>query len=355
MKYLLFFCCCLFATRLPAQNPDSWTAFYNKDSSRIGFKNAAGKVMIPPGFSGFIRAQKLDHIMAADSGDYTRTYYLTRSGRTVARDSVYFFDNTPDCEREGFIRFTDYKTDKRGLLNRNGDVVIPAIYNELTQVRNGMVIALKDAEKIMDEGGEHYRYKGGRELLIDTLNQVLVYDFPYNNDINFYSVRMTAVPAADSLHKSFRGVNSSYYVFEDYAAAFKGWLHGLLKDGITQEELMRILAQEVTIWHEAQGWVNVPADVFTARNFSRVKQKLEQLNQPGCRYDVFSDSWALLQDNAFYNRYLDNCGDLDFARYPSYNLAISHTDQLRQDNFTFLRTENGYRLVSAGISDGELK
>jgi hypothetical protein len=38
-------------------------------------------------------------------------------------------------------------TDKVGMFNRNGEVVIPAIYNDMTEVNNGLVIALKDAEK----------------------------------------------------------------------------------------------------------------------------------------------------------------------------------------------------------------
>ena len=47
----------------------------------------------------------------------------------VGKDSVYIFDNTPDCENEGFIRFRDHKTDKAGMFNRNGNIVIPAEYN----------------------------------------------------------------------------------------------------------------------------------------------------------------------------------------------------------------------------------
>ncbi|MEI9958494.1 MAG: WG repeat-containing protein [Ferruginibacter sp.] len=34
-----------------------------------------------------------------------------------------------------------------GLFNKNGDIVVPAEYNDITRVRNGMIIALKGAEK----------------------------------------------------------------------------------------------------------------------------------------------------------------------------------------------------------------
>ncbi len=65
----------------------------------------------------------------------------------VQKGNLYFFDNGPDCESEGFIRFRDRKADKAGLLNSEGEIAIPPVYNDLTNVRNGLVIALMGAKK----------------------------------------------------------------------------------------------------------------------------------------------------------------------------------------------------------------
>ncbi|MHC0443614.1 WG repeat-containing protein, partial [Flavobacterium sp. 3-210] len=83
-----------------------------------------------------------------------KSYYLTKQGKIVGRDSLYVFDNGPDCENEGFIRFTNHKTDKMGIFNSEGKIVIPAQYSALTKVRNGLIVVLKDAEKQQD--GEHF-------------------------------------------------------------------------------------------------------------------------------------------------------------------------------------------------------
>jgi hypothetical protein len=146
LTYLLvFFCCTLFG-----QDIGAWIAFWNKDTTLIGFKDKSGKVKIEPRFvSGFTSAGLFENIIAAmeeNSGGY-QSYYLTKSGKIFGKDSLHMFDNATDCESEGFIRFRDKKTERVGMFNRKGEVVIPAEYNELTRVGNGMTIALKGAEK----------------------------------------------------------------------------------------------------------------------------------------------------------------------------------------------------------------
>ncbi|WHT39712.1 hypothetical protein QNH98_03240 [Myroides sp. mNGS23_01] len=85
--------------------------------------------------------------VSEEVGESWKNYYLTKEGRSVGVDSLYIFDNGSDCESEGFIRFRDSKTDQAGMFNSKGDIAIPAVYNDLTRVRNGMIIGLKGAEK----------------------------------------------------------------------------------------------------------------------------------------------------------------------------------------------------------------
>ncbi|WJS96283.1 hypothetical protein NYQ10_07425 [Flavobacterium johnsoniae] len=132
-----------------AQNNDIWTSFPNKDTTLIGFKNKNGVVKIEPKFSGFTTARKFENIIAVteEKNGKWESYYLTKAGKIVGRDSLFVFDNSPDCENEGFIRFTDRKTDKMGIFNAEGKIAIPAEYSNLTKVKNGIFIGLKDAKK----------------------------------------------------------------------------------------------------------------------------------------------------------------------------------------------------------------
>lgn len=172
------------------QSADTWTSFWNKDRTRVGFKDKNGVVKIAPKFTEFVTARKFENIIGVSENRNGKWdgYYLTKQGRIVGSDSLYIFDNSPDCENEGFIRFRDRKTDKAGIFNKKGDIVIPAIYNDLTKVRNGMIIALKGAEKKYLEGDEYYSWVGGQEVLIDTKNTILIENFKLDNDVNFFTL-----------------------------------------------------------------------------------------------------------------------------------------------------------------------
>lgn len=113
-------------------------------------------------------------VMEQKNGEQ-EAYYLTKSGKIVGKDRIYLVDNGPDCESEGFIRFRDHQRDKAGLYDRRGETAIPAEYDDLTNVRNGLVAALKGAEKRPWDGKEpsgcaHFSWQGGKEVLLDTKN-----------------------------------------------------------------------------------------------------------------------------------------------------------------------------------------
>lgn len=207
---------------------DTWTAFYNADSTLIGYKDAHGVVKIGPRFAPFAAAYRFDRIIAANEkvGDKWENYYYTKAGKITARDSVFFFDNTADCESEGFIRFHDRKKDAMGLLNGNGDVVIPADFNAVTRVINGTLIVLKDAEKKYwdttgHSGCNHYSWVGGKEMLLDTAGHVLVEDFKGGNALNFFSLKKSTQPDADTTRVSFRAKGGGYLSFIDFEKEFR--------------------------------------------------------------------------------------------------------------------------------------
>ena len=172
-----------------AQNSDIWISFPDKDTTHIGFKDKNGVIKIEPKFMGMTTAHKFENIIAVteEENNNWKSYYITKEGKIVGRDSLYIFDNGPDCENEGFIRFTDRKTDKMGIFNSEGKIVIPADYSVLSKVQNGMIVALKDALKKQD--GEHFFWTGGKRYLIDLNNKILIEDFSDHTDLNFYSLQ----------------------------------------------------------------------------------------------------------------------------------------------------------------------
>lgn len=326
----------------------------------MGFKDKNGIVKIEPKFTGLTNAGKFENIIVVTeeiNGNWY-SYYLTKTGRIVGRDSLQIFDNTADCENEGFIRFHDRKTDKTGMFNKNGDVTIPADYNALSRVRNGMMMALTNAKK--KQMGEHYSWVGGRNILIDTNNNILIDDFQYDENVNFYSVLISAQPNADTIRQNFKGVNGQYYSFVDYDKEFRSWLKSSLLDHFTKTNLLTCSYNEIYYWKEPAGWTGEEKNRFIDRNFEIIKKKLLALNSKECDYHIFDEGlnpFIYDFESDEFKNYFNNCGQSKDWIYPVKNIVISYKDNknLIQDHFEFLRTGNGYKLISISIKKGKLR
>ncbi|WP_028979752.1 hypothetical protein [Sporocytophaga myxococcoides] len=362
MKYniltflLIIFCCISFA-----QSNEPWNAFWNKDTTLVGFKDKNGIVKIEPKFVlNMTPAHKFDDIIAATeevNGEWT-TYYLSKSGRVIGRDSLYMFDNVCDCESEGFIRFRDHKTDKVGVFNGKGDVIIPAEYNEMTGVTNGMIIALKGAEKKYWEGGEHYSWIGGKEVLIDTNNNVLIDNFKWVDNLNFYSLNISNEPSRDTLLQSFRAVDGRYYSFIDFDQEFKYLLKVNLIEQFTKDNLLNATYDEVIFWKEPKGWIKEGKKSFIERNYELIKSKLLGFNTSKGEYNIFTgDLNPYMYTSNDFDNFYNNCREPKSWIYPVKSIVITHKKKgdYLQDHFDFLRTDNGYKLICVTIERGKIK
>jgi len=358
---LNFFIVTLFTPSIFGQSNDTWTAFWNKDTTLIGYKDKNGVVKIEPRFqTGFTSASKFDNIIAVaeEVNKNWRLYYLTKSGKIVGRDSLHIFDNGSDCESEGFIRFRDAKTDKVGMFNGNGDIVIPAEYNDMTRVKNGLIIALKGAKKKFWEGGEHYSWTGGKEILIDTANKTLVDSFNYSGNLNFFSLLVSTQPNRDTIRQTFKTTSGKYFSFVDFDREFKVWLKTSLLDNFTKDNLLNASYKTITFWKEPIGWASERKNTFIDRNYELIKAKLLQLNFRECDYNIFDEGLnPLIYGSDEYKKFFHNCGESKDWIYPIKDIVISYNENksILQDHVEFLRTDDGYKLISLSIRKGEIK
>lgn len=360
MKQLLFLYL-FFAINhtVSAQSKDTWISFWDKDTTHIGFKDLNGNIKIAPKFMGLTSAHKFDKIIAVteETNESWKSYYLTKSGKIVGRDSLYIFDNGADCENEGFIRFTDPKTDQMGLFNGEGKIVVPAAYSALTKARNGVIIALKGAVK-EKFGDEHFSWTGGKQYLIDTNNTILIENFSYKNDLNFYSLEKSSKPSINPIKESFPGVDGQYYSFIDYDKEFKMWLKNNLLSNLSKENLVKLSFDKITYWKEPDGWISESKAKFIANNYKYLKLKLQELNAAETDYFVSSDGLnPFIFESDEYGLYFNNCNEAKEWLYPVKNIVINPKNKTDpgQDHLEFLRTEKGYRLISVSSGKNNLK
>jgi len=372
---LLILSSLLFPHSNAAQTPNPWIRFC--DSSMLcGYKDLKGNIKVPAMYSNFMSSPDTFYNIVAVS-EKTKTYYLLKNGKKVGLDSVYAFDWYYDCEQEGKIRFKDYKLDRVGFLDKNGLPIIPAMYNYASPFRNGLSLVCSGASlKCVDEvddttNCEHYAWVGGVNLLINEKNEILIdsLDLGYTN-LNWYSLRMNTLNLDTSLYFTLIGRHGITYSFVDYSKEFTQWFYHVFIPSLRQKGNVRDhLFDEVTTRVKGKGWVSQNKSVFldlfpfalSSQRFQTNELKKISIGQTHFNQFIF--------DTPIFRKFYDACGYQN-DRFPVYNVIVNF-NKLRQpsptpdregnvkplyvidyqEHFEFLRTENGYRLISASFRE----
>lgn len=365
--------CFLFPSSGFAQSQDPWVRFCDS-TGLCGYKDLQGSIKVPAIYSNFISSPDTFYNIVSVS-ERTKQYYLLKSGKKVGIDSVYAFDWDYDCEQEGKIRFKDYKLNRVGFLDKNGLPIIPAMYNYATPFRNGVAqVGLGAILKCIDEFKdtihcENYAWVGGRQILINDKNEVLVdsLNLGYSN-INWYSLKVNMPNPDTNLYFTATGRYGITYSFIDYNKEFSKWFNCVFIPSLRNEgNIKDYLFEEVAIRIEGKGWVNQNKNVFLDQFPHALTLERFQTN----RLKRISNAWTYFNqfifDTPLFRKYYNNCG-YQADRFPVYNVIVHYykwrqpsiapgneknlTSQLvldYQEHFEFLRTEDGYRLISASF------
>ncbi len=375
---IIFFSAFLLPGSIAAQTSDPWVWFY--DSTNLcGFKDLQGNIKVPAMFESSLMSRPDTFYNIIAVSEKTSHYYLLKSGKKVGLDSLYVFDWYYDCEQEGKIRFQDHKINRVGFMDKNGIPIIPAIYNYAYPFRNGLTIVCSGASlKCMDEredgdttNCEVYGWIGGIEQIINEKNEILIdsFDRGYKN-LNWYSLR-TNMPNPDTnLYFTITGRHGITYSFVDYNLEFKQWFYNVFIPSLKQDREVRDhLFEEVTTRIEGKGWVNQSKDVFlnlfpTALTSQRFQTNhLKKISTGEGHFNFF------IFDTPIFRKFYNACGYQN-DRFPIYHVIVNY-NKLRQplptpdkegnikslvvldyqEHFEFLRTENGYRLISASFRE----
>jgi len=334
-------------------------SFYDKESRLKGFKDSVGSIVIEPKFKPFT-ADKFDkiivaHEVAADKS--VDTYYLLRSGKKFGGDSIYMFDFIFPCESEGYIVFEDKATGLLGMFDAQGKAAIPAEYNAISQVKNGLFVGLKNAKKeSLNHGNEagcnHFKWVGGTSYLVNTKNEIQIEDFKYNGDLNWHSLQISDTITSDSIRVNFKGKKGNFFSFIDNRLEFDHYLDTLLTN-LTVEKLYNNSFDRIVC--ADSGWISLPKYEYYEKHSNKVIRALEPMNKLNFKSSTSISSSIVLPDNLEYileNR-KDNCGGLKKGEYPIYSLSINHIGEkgegLSQDRFHFMKFDDKIKLISTVV------
>lgn len=280
-------------------------------------------------------------------------YYKLKDGSKIGEDSLYLFDMTPDCESEGYIRFHDRITDKVGMFDGNGKIAIPAEYSVMTPFRNGMSVVIKDGRREYwgANNDEHWSWVG-EEWLIDKNNHVLVKDFSYDKHLDFFSVQQEDVPSKDTCRVSFLGVNGKYYTFLDMKKDFELWFKNEVLTDLSKEKFLKHCYRDIYNYKAKKGWTAEERRKYVNDEFISIKERLLNLHNDNTEFFISMDdlNWFIYKKREF-RKYFNECGEPMTYKYPVMSVIISHGSKEKhtQDIFTFLRTDEGYKLLAVTL------
>ncbi len=375
MRYWLFIIVMVFINPCISNGMDNdvWTAFRDKSTGLIGYRDSNGIVKIPPKFI-FADAKKFKNIIVVGeqiNRTTSESYYLLKNGKKIGVGSIYIWDNTPDCESEEKIRFRDKTTEKVGFFDKNGKIIIPAVYNEALPFRNNMAVGLKNAQRVCWSGKkyseqnkcEHWSWKGGKTFLINDKNEILIKNFNYNRNLDWFSLKIMDDKKEELNREVFKGTNGKYYSFINFETEFKNWFKSTFLLSINSDALKKNCASEIAFWSNAESdWITKQADKFLAENKDCMIRQINDFRMGNMEYTVHKEPLnPYIFNNEKYAIYFDSCGNAREWQNPVFTVLSSHENDkgiLELDfktYFQFLRTRKGYKMISLGTKNKEFK
>jgi hypothetical protein len=250
MKHTIACLLLIIANNCYAQlNPNYLYPTYNAKNNTTGIKDYKGNYFLKPKEYLLINTTPfkevigiIEPIKEKDSTKNTKDYYLNKNGKVFGIDSIYISDFTIDKEQEGYLRFRDRKTQLVGYFNKDGQVVVPALYNEATRFYNGLALVVKNGTKKCmgdhnEEDCEHYTWEG-EKLLIDTKNNIVAkIDSTVNLDnIDWYTLTINPNHKAKN-SIDINGINGNKLNFLDINYQFENWFRTVFSKAVQQQQL----------------------------------------------------------------------------------------------------------------------
>jgi hypothetical protein len=354
----------------------NWISFRDeKNDDLIGYKDLSGKVKIEPKFTFLTSALVFENIIPVfektevnnkENFETTR-YYLLKNGKKIGVDSLYVFDFTLDCENENKIRFRDTKTDKVGFFDKNGKVVIPAIYNDAGKFHNGLALVIKDAKRICWAGKEyskenqceHWSWKGNTQM-INSQNELILenVDLQELQSIDWYSLKINPKEIKPNAIV-FKGLDGNVYSFANTEKEFKTWFYNEFISKSDQVNFLKNCFDNIAISKngnlkskefknskfEDYAWAIDKKENFYKNNTKFVSKIIEIVNLKKIDINISNGYTPVLFEYETNKSFYDNCGEYLNEKYPYFQVFITKKDGLTQYCLGFIRTNEGYKLI----------
>lgn len=154
------------ATEESSKASKTLTAF--ESGNHFGYKNDAGKTVIPAKFDG-VYTENFETYAIVRTG--TDLYTIDAKGNR--KYDVYWFDNGPDYIKENRFRYNDKTSGGMGFLNgQTGAIAVEAKFDFVQPFSEGRAAVCIGGKS--EQMGEHFSWVGGKWGFIDTTGKVVI-------------------------------------------------------------------------------------------------------------------------------------------------------------------------------------
>ncbi len=323
-----------------------------------GYKNKQGNIIIPAQFDGLEPQRKMIQIstVGVPVNGAVKLSYVLRNGNVIGIDSGYINeDNYFDCEREGLIKFKTRGTQQLvGFFNKNGIVHIPAMYNYASSFVNGMSAVLVGATRACFDQGvdsihcEHHIWKGGKRMLINTNNEILIDSFNmWPDELDFNTLKINARHIDTNIYNSYVAKNGDTYTFMHNEKFFIHWFNDVFKKALSNKNIRTHIFSKVLL--EKQGKMNfVRSSLYANKQhdaiYNYVKNMILSKTAKQCNIDITSRELNMFMFNGkLFDKYYDICGQSNMIDYPGFEVLVNCVNG-KQHSLSFLKTAEGYKL-----------
>ena len=313
------------------------------DLESIGYIDEKGDTVLPAIYNPIFSLERIYSVGAVNSFDKNiGQFYINKLGKKFGRDSTWAWEFSYDTESEGFIRFTvsgwpDRNAHREGMFDWKGNIRIPADYNLLSSMKNGFVFAIKDAKsEPIAPGAEHYKWVGGKRLLLDSNNNILVSNQneikKLNEDVDYYTYQI----AIDSIHEkiNIKMDNGKYLSFDNLKKDFISLVNS--KNGYE-----KLLLDSIYIDTNRSS----QSDFVQSEAYDLLKEKLKHtIKIEDIKLSVFSPYFKIKGN--FLTPYMEQKSSGEFFRKKAViELSLRYAPK-KGFNYTFIRSKgNNYKLI----------
>lgn len=355
---------------------ENWMLFRDaNDSELIGYKDSKGNVKIKPKFTFITSALVFKNIIPVfektnitDKKDYNTTrYYLLKNGKKVGTDSLYVHDFTLDCESEDKIRFRDHKTDKVGFFDKNGNVKIPAIYNDARRFYNGLALVIKDGKRMCWDNTEfsdknqceHWSWEGNVQLINDRNELISEHiDLEKNQNIDWYSLQINPKQINES-NIVFDGKDGNRYVFSNAKKEFETWLYTNFLKKTDQSDFLNNCFDHITVSKNGNlvskefgnskfkeyAWTIDTKEDFYTNNKTFIAKIITIISLKKSDINLSTELSPILFKYEDNPSFFDYCGEYLNEKFPFFKVYITRSNGSIQYALGFIRTNEGYKLI----------